>query len=154
MDENEKEKEIKKLREELMQKNKLLQKKEIKIALQFKEIKENKIEMAKRDEENKIMAKRDEENKIEMAKRDKQIERLMNLLKIHNIDFSESVNDENSGKVKAEESQTSNIKNCELANNEGTSGIINVRNSEDINVEKCSDNPNFENSKNQNEGKK
>ena len=144
MDENEKEKEIKKLREELMQKNKLLQKKEIKIALQFKEIKENKIEMAKRDEENKI----------EMAKRDKEIERLMNLLKIHNIDFSESVNDENSGKVKAEESQTSNIKNCELANNEGTSGIINVRNSEDINVEKCSDNPNFENSKNQNEGKK
>ena len=144
MDENEKEKEIKKLREELMQKNKLLQKKEIKIALQFKEIKENKIEMAKRDEENKI----------EMAKRDKQIERLMNLLKIHNIDFSESVNDENSGKVKAEESQTSNIKNCEHANNEGTSGIINVRNSEDINVEKCSDNPNFENSKNQNEGKK
>ena len=141
MDENEKEKEIKKLREELMQKNKLLQKKEIKIALQFKEIKEK-------------MAKRDEENKIEMAKRDKQIERLMNLLKIHNIDFSESVNDENSGKVKAEESQTSNIKNCELANNEGTSGIINVRNSEDINVEKCSDNPNFENSKNQNEGKK
>ena len=141
MDENEKEKEIKKLREELMQKNKLLQKKEIKIALQFKEIKEK-------------MAKRDEENKIEMAKRDKEIERLMNLLKIHNIDFSESVNDENSGKVKAEESQTSNIKNCELANNEGTSGIINVRNSEDINVEKCSDNPNFENSKNQNEGKK
>ena len=141
---DEKEKEIKKLKEELMQKNKLLQKKEIKIALQFKEIKENKIEMAKRDEENKI----------EMAKRDKQIERLMNLLKIHNIDFSESVNDENSGKVKAEESQTSNIKNCELANNEGTSGIINVRNSEDINVEKCSDNPNFENSKNQNEGKK
>ena len=144
MDENEKEKEIKKLREELMQKNKLLQKKEIKIALQFKEIKENKIEMAKRDEENKI----------EMAKRDEKIERLMNLLKIHNIDFSESVNDENSGKVKAEESQTSNIKNCEHANNEGTSGIINVRNSEDINVEKCSDNPNFENSKNQNEGKK
>ena len=141
---DEKEKEIKKLREELMQKNKLLQKKEIKIALQFKEIKENKIEMAKRDEENKI----------EMAKRDKEIERLMNLLKIHNIDFSESVNDENSGKVKAEESQTSNIKNCEHANNEGTSGIINVRNSEDINVEKCSDNPNFENSKNQNEGKK
>ena len=141
MDENEKEKEIKKLREELMQKNKLLQKKEIKIALQFKEIKEK-------------MAKRDEENKIEMAKRDEKIERLMNLLKIHNIDFSESVNDENSGKVKAEESQTSNIKNCELANNEGTSGIINVRNSEDINVEKCSDNPNFENSKNQNEGKK
>ena len=141
---DEKEKEIKKLKEELMQKNKLIQKKEIKIALQFKEIKENKIEMAKRDEENKI----------EMAKRDKQIERLMNLLKIHNIDFSESVNDENSGKVKAEESQTSNIKNCELANNEGTSGIINVRNSEDINVEKCSDNPNFENSKNQNEGKK
>ena len=141
---DEKEKEIKKLREELMQKNKLLQKKEIKIALQFKEIKENKIEMAKRDEENKI----------EMAKRDKKIERLMNLLKIHNIDFSESVNDENSGKVKAEESQTSNIKNCEHANNEGTSGIINVRNSEDINVEKCSDNPNFENSKNQNEGKK
>ena len=138
---DEKEKEIKKLREELMQKNKLLQKKEIKIALQFKEIKEK-------------MAKRDEENKIEMAKRDKQIERLMNLLKIHNIDFSESVNDENSGKVKAEESQTSNIKNCELANNEGTSGIINVRNSKDINVEKCSDNPNFENSKNQNEGKK
>jgi len=141
---DEKEKEIKKLKEELMQKNKLLQKKEIKIALQFKEIKENKIEMAKRDEENKI----------EMAKRDKEIERLMNLLKIHNIDFSESVNDENSGKVKAEESQTSNIKNCEHANNEGTSGIINVRNSEDINVEKCSDNPNFENSKNQNEGKK
>ena len=130
---DEKEKEIKKLKEELMQKNKLLQKKEIKIALQFKEIKEN---------------------KIEMAKRDKEIERLMNLLKIHNIDFSESVNDENSGKVKAEESQTSNIKNCEHANNEGTSGIINVRNSEDINVEKCSDNPNFENSKNQNEGKK
>ena len=144
MDENEKEKEIKKLREELMQKNKLLQKKEIKIALQSEKIKENKIEMFKRDEENKI----------EMAKRDKEIERLMNLLKIHNIDFSESVNDENSGKVKAEESQTSNIKNCELANNEGTSGIINVRNSEDINVEKCSDNPNFENSKNQNEGKK
>ena len=145
MDEKDKkEKEIKKLREELMQKNKLLQKKEIKIALQFKEIKENKIEMAKRDEENKI----------EMAKRDEKIERLMNLLKIHNIDFSESVNDENSGKVKAEESQTSNIKNCELANNEGTSGIINVRNSKDINVEKCSDNPNFENSKNQNEGKK
>ena len=141
---DEKEKEIKKLKAELMQKNKLIQKKEIKIALQFKEIKENKIEMAKRDEKNKI----------EMAKRDKQIERLMNLLKIHNIDFSESVNDENSGKVKAEESQTSNIKNCELANNEGTSGIINVRNSEDINVEKCSDNPNFENSKNQNEGKK
>ena len=152
---DEKEKEIKKLKAELMQKNKLIQKKEIKIALQFKEIKENKIEMAKRDEENKIeMAKRDEENKIEMAKRDKKIERLMNLLKIHNIDFSESVNDENSGKVKAEESQTSNIKNCEHANNEGTSGIINVRNSEDINVEKCSDNPNFENSKNQNEGKK
>ena len=122
MDENEKE--IKKLKAELMQKNKLIQKKEIKIALQFKEIKENKIEMAKRDEENKI----------EMAKRDKKIERLMNLLKIHNIDFSESVNDENSGKVKAEESQTSNIKNCELANNEGTSGIINVRNSKDINV--------------------
>lgn len=141
---DEKEKEIKKLKAELMQKNKLIQKKEIKIALQFKEIKENKIEMAKRDEENKI----------EMAKRDKEIERLMNLLKIHNIDFSESVNDENSGKVKAEESQTSNIKNCEHANNEGTSGIINVRNSEDINVEKCSDNPNFENSKNQNEGKK
>ena len=141
---DEKEKEIKKLKAELMQKNKLIQKKEIKIALQFKEIKENKIEMAKRDEENKI----------EMAKRDKKIERLMNLLKIHNIDFSESVNDENSGKVKAEESQTSNIKNCEHANNEGTSGIINVRNSEDINVEKCSDNPNFENSKNQNEGKK
>ena len=141
---DEKEKEIKKLKAELMQKNKLIQKKEIKIALQFKEIKENKIEMAKRDEENKI----------EMAKRDKEIERLMNLLKIHNIDFSESVNDENSGKVKAEESQTSNIKNCELANNEGTSGIINVRNSKDINVEKCSDNPNFENSKNQNEGKK
>lgn len=141
---DEKEKEIKKLKEELMQKNKLIQKKEIKIALQFKEIKENKIEMAKRDEENKI----------EMAKRDKEIERLMNLLKIHNIDFSESVNDENSGKVKAEESQTSNIKNREHANNEGTSGIINVRNSEDINVEKCSDNPNFENSKNQNEGKK
>ena len=138
---DEKEKEIKKLKEELMQKNKLLQKKEIKIALQFKEIKEK-------------MAKRDEENKIEMAKRDEKIERLMNLLKIHNIDFSESVNDENSGKVKAEESQTSNIKNCEHANNEGTSGIINVRNSEDINVEKCSDNPNFENSKNQNEGKK
>ena len=145
MDEKDKkEKEIKKLKAELMQKNKLIQKKEIKIALQFKEIKENKIEMAKRDEENKI----------EMAKRDKEIERLMNLLKIHNIDFSESVNDENSGKVKAEESQTSNIKNCEHANNEGTSGIINVRNSEDINVEKCSDNPNFENSKNQNEGKK
>ena len=141
---DEKEKEIKKLKAELMQKNKLIQKKEIKIALQFKEIKENKIEMAKRDEENKI----------EMAKRDKEIERLMNLLKIHNIDFSESVNDENSGKVKAEESQTSNIKNCEHANNEGTSGIINVRNSKDINVEKCSDNPNFENSKNQNEGKK
>ena len=141
---DEKEKEIKKLKAELMQKNKLIQKKEIKIALQFKEIKENKIEMAKRDEENKI----------EMAKRDKEIERLMNLLKIHNIDFSESVNEENSGKVKAEESQTSNIKNCEHANNEGTSGIINVRNSEDINVEKCLDNPNFENSKNQNEGKK
>ena len=141
---DEKEKEIKKLKAELMQKNKLIQKKEIKIALQSEEIKENKIEMAKRDEENKI----------EMAKRDKEIERLMNLLKIHNIDFSESVNDENSGKVKAEESQTSNIKNCEHANNEGTSGIINVRNSEDINVEKCSDNPNFENSKNQNEGKK
>ena len=145
MDEKDKkEKEIKKLKAELMQKNKLIQKKEIKISLQSEEIKENKIEMAKRDEENKI----------EMAKRDKEIERLMNLLKIHNIDFSESVNDENSGKVKAEESQTSNIKNCELANNEGTSGIINVRNSEDINVEKCSDNPNFENSKNQNEGKK
>lgn len=141
---DEKEKEIKKLKAELKQKNKLIQKKEIKIALQSEEIKENKIEMAKRDEENKI----------EMAKKDKEIERLMNLLKIHNIDFSESVNDENSGKVKAEESQTSNIKNCEHANNEGTSGIINVRNSEDINVEKCSDNPNFENSKNQNEGKK